>query len=303
MGSDHKRDEAPLEGHVVPARETSAGPGPALAPAPLSGLTVGRVDDPAEHLADALAETALARLQRLGPQAPAPGGGLGVRASAGAAGAGLLVIRRSPADYKQEYDRGYREEFWQGFRDGLDELVDEEVIARNVVNQIVQGHHYNIQYLPGWNSTYNARDAAWEHREHGYDSGKGAGFDQGYEEALATYGYTRKYNPIPPQNRQLALQDNGGMCVYCNAAANADVDHIEPLKVHWQTRGSTMGQAQRSAEANDTLNLVGACATCNRSKGSKRLKHGWDPPDWDAMDWWPHGPQRVEDDNSPPPYW
>jgi hypothetical protein len=40
----------------------------ALRPTPVAGLTVGPADDPAERRADAMAETALARLQRLGPK-------------------------------------------------------------------------------------------------------------------------------------------------------------------------------------------------------------------------------------------
>jgi hypothetical protein len=303
VGTDRSRLAAQSPARADPADGPAAATPAPPRPAPVAGLVVGPAADPAERQADALAETALARLQRLGGitagTAPAAADG------AGGHGGGLtgpLVIRRSMQDYTNEYDRGYREEFWNGFHDGLDELVQGRVIDRNVVNQIVSGHRYAIQYLHGWDSTYDASANARDHREEGYASGRGAGFDQGYEEALAGYGYARKYSPIPGPNKRVAMGDNGGQCVYCNAAAIADIDHIEPLKVHWQTRGSTMDQSNRSAEANDTLNLVGACANCNRSKGSKRLKVGWNPPGWGAR-WWPFGPQRVANDNSPPPYW
>jgi hypothetical protein len=48
-----------------PAQQPVAAGPVALQPVPVAGLTVGHADDPAERRADALAETALARLQRL----------------------------------------------------------------------------------------------------------------------------------------------------------------------------------------------------------------------------------------------
>ncbi len=81
------------------------------------------------------------------------------------------------------------------------------------------------------------------------------------------------------------------------------MDHVEPLKQHWRTRGSAMSLDARSTEANHRRNLVGACATCNRSKGARLLRtNGWWPGAWGAT-WWAFGPLRVTADNTPPPYW
>jgi hypothetical protein len=265
-----------------------------LRPVPVAGLTLDRVRAPDEQRADGGAGTALAGLQRAHDRfaGPPTGGG--------------LVVRRTFQDYTDAYDAAYPGSFWEGFRDGLDELVDERVIQQGLVRQIENNHNMVIQYPPGWDAEFNVRDRPRYHREFGAAEGVGVGFDQGYDDAITLYGYARKYSAMNPLDRQVALQDNGGMCVYCNAAPCADVDHIEPLKVHWQSGGAMQGLAQRSQEANDLRNLVGTCVNCNRSKGSRRLKIGWNPPDpaWaGAGTWWPFGPARVVAGNSPPPYW
>ena len=129
--------------------------------------------------------------------------------------------------------------------------------------------------------------------------------NEAFRTAITEYGYKREYSAMNPGDRATALLDNGGICVYCNVAPCADVDHIEPLKVHWE-RFAHIDKLTRSAHANDLKNLVGTCANCNRSKGSRRLKVGWNPPSpaWaGAGTWWPHGPARVTAANSPPPYW
>ena len=88
-----------------------------------------------------------------------------------------------------------------------------------------------------------------------------------------------------PVNVLAAQNDNGGICVYCNINPIQDIDHVYPLKEHWRRKGATMQVTVRSNEANDLRNLVGACANCNRSKGSKLLR-AWNPPAW-AANWWP----------------
>ena len=263
-----------------------------LRPVAVVGLTLGGVHGPVEQRAD---EGALTGLRRAHDRFAGP--------PTGTAG---LVVRRTLADYTNAYDAAYPAKYWEGFRDGLDELVDDGIIQRPLAGQILHQHNMVIQHPPGWDSQFDRADKARYHREFGKAEGEGIGFDQGYDDAVTLYGYTRKYSAMNPVDRQTALLDNGGVCVYCNAAPCADVDHIEPLKVHWQTGGAMLGLAQRSQEANDLRNLVGTCANCNRSKGSRRLKVGWNPPDpaWaGAGTWWPFGPARVIAGNSPPPYW
>src|SRR5690606_37265630 len=58
---------------------------------PVSGLNVGAVDDPAEHLADAMADTALERLRRATPTDPDE------TSEAHRHDAGCGHLRRSPA--------------------------------------------------------------------------------------------------------------------------------------------------------------------------------------------------------------
>jgi hypothetical protein len=220
------------------------------------------------------------------------------------------VLRRSKADYTQGYDEGYlynarhgeAQGFLSGFLDGIEELVQARLIVKQVAKDIVRNHPRTIQYPTGWDADFDASLSAFDHREDGRAAGYGFGFDQGYEEALARYGYARKYSAIPPVNTQAATNDNGGICVYCNASAIADIDHVYPLKEHWKARGAIMDQLTRSNEANHLNNLVGACANCNRSKGSKLLRAGWNPPAWGAL-WWPFGPNRAQVHNDPPPYW
>lgn len=443
MGGSHQsRAPTTSEAQEQTVQDLNAPATRGAQPVPVSGLTVGRVDDPAEHAADALAETALARLRRFGipdrgPAAtdahrhdatcghlrrawtPAPSSGqvgpaggtldhatsarIEAQAGTGAPlptpvrrqmeaafgtslghvrvhdgpdaarlaaavsaqafttgrdvffGAGqfdpdhpvgerilaheiahvlteptgtgsarpatssvhrawagtspaarpLVVVRRTRLDYEEGYAKGYTQgdmAFWEGLESGLDELVDDKVLTRDQAEQAQQTHRLVIRHLPGWDAEFNPRHSGTRHYQLGFDVGAGAGFDHGYEEALATYGYSRKYSAIPGQHINLALQDNNGRCVYCNRTRIGDIDHIEPLKIHWQTKGSTMSQYARSNEVNDLRNLVGACATCNRSKGSKKLISGWQPPAWGPGQWWPFGPPRVAGFNRPPPY-
>ncbi|UJP39734.1 eCIS core domain-containing protein [Cellulomonas palmilytica] len=218
-------------------------------------------------------------------------------------------LRRTRAGYKKAYDEAFFDSdgpgrgYWEGFRDGLDELVAEKVLQRNQVAGIVGTHARGaIVYPAGWDREFHLHDDDETHEEEGQSAGWGCGYDIGFEDARTRYGYARHYQPIPDPDRQLALQDNHGRCVYCDARACADVDHVVPLKVHWMLGGASTDLATRSSQANAMSNLVGACATCNRSKGSKQLRRGWDPPAWGNGQWWPFGPARVTATNSPPPY-
>ncbi len=214
------------------------------------------------------------------------------------------LIQRSgkKAAYVQGYRDGYHEGFNKGLWDGLKELVGANILDKTTANSIYTTYHVVVDFVPGYNSDYDGTLTKKDNYDSGALVGRGAGLDRGYETALSEFGYDRQYAAIPSGNKQVAAQDNGGTCVYCNAAPIADIDHIEPLKLHWAAKGSTQDKTTRSAEANDTKNLVGSCAACNRSKGAKKLGTGWWPSAWGGS-WWPFGPTRVKAHNQPPPYW
>lgn len=74
MGTELARGRAPAAAaHKRAVADSPAGRRSALRPAPVGGLTVGHVEDPAERAADAAADVALARLRRVTHSAdPAP---------------------------------------------------------------------------------------------------------------------------------------------------------------------------------------------------------------------------------------
>lgn len=308
MDWDRKKPGRSGAGRDAQAPDVQAPPATPAGPTgawPVPGLVTESTADPVGPRPHAPCTSPLARLRRAPGEMPRYRGS-GIVPTGGG---GELVIRRTMADYKAGYDTGYLQirgrdpaGYPNGLLDGLEELVEDRVIDANSARAIRANHPIVIAYPPGWDRHFRPRASDREHGEEGYASGRATGFDQGYEDAIAQYGYARKYSAIPAANMQTAAQDNNGFCVYCNAAAIADIDHIEPLKVHWKDQGAMMTVQARSAEANDLRNLVGACANCNRSKGSKRLWNGWNPPAWTTT-WWPFGPARVVAGNSPPPYW
>jgi RHS repeat-associated protein len=93
---------------------------------------------------------------------------------------------------------------------------------------------------------------------------------QNWENEGGSTARTQGRNPSRAQ-RAAALQRSKGNCAYCNQPlANGsgqpnspEVDHVEA----WSRGGET-----------EDSNLVGACRTCNRSKGSKELGTEWIPP-------------------------
>jgi hypothetical protein len=216
------------------------------------------------------------------------------------------VFQLKREDYVNGYCAGYREGFRKGLLDGLKELVGAKVLdlyaAQNIRQHYSNDQAIQLEFVQNYREDYEPEASSEEHYEAGNLVGYGAGFDRGYELALSEYGYDRQYSAIPGGNKSVAWQDNNGTCVYCNAHPIEDVDHIESLKNHWSSRGATMDKQTRSDEANHTNNLVGSCAACNRSKGSKKLGNEWWPAAWNN-NWWPFGPNRVVNGNSPPPYW
>lgn len=61
--------------------------------------------------------------------------------------------------------------------------------------------------------------------------------------------------------RYAHLRDNQRSCVCCGSTSNLHVDHIKPIRRHWELRL-------------DPSNLQTLCRECNHGKGS------WDETDW-----------------------
>jgi hypothetical protein len=120
-------------------------------------------------------------------------------------------------------------------------------------------------------------------REYGSDLGR----QQGMAAAFRVLAWQRaNYPAIPAARRIAALAYNGGTCVYCNAAASTEVDHVYPIQKHWVTLGY---QGANLAQVNDANNLVGSCGPCNGAKSNTYLNN-WNPASWGAGQWFPHGP-------------
>src|SRR4051812_29278857 len=60
-----------------------------------------------------------------------------------------LVVRRTFANYQHGYDTAYPREFWEGFGQGLDELVEQKIIKQSAVAQIEANHPMAVTYPPG----------------------------------------------------------------------------------------------------------------------------------------------------------
>ncbi len=81
-------------------------------------------------------------------------------------------------------------------------------------------------------------------------------------------------------------------CPYCGDAPSTQVDHINALKQDWQSGGWVDDFATRTSRVNDPDNLIGACRTCNASKGARPIGTGsgeWWPAGWPEGVWWPFG--------------
>ena len=73
-------------------------------------------------------------------------------------------------------------------------------------------------------------------------------------------------------SRAAALLENGGKCVYCDKAAATAGDHVIPVKKFAdEINAGRITKAEAVKAANAPENIVGACKSCNSSKGAKEL--------------------------------
>jgi len=98
-----------------------------------------------------------------------------------------------------------------------------------------------------------------------------------------------QYGRVPGSVRSNVLDDSP-VCAYCGKNPATQVDHVDSLKNDWVAGGWLDDYATRTQRVNSADNLVGACATCNPSKGALPLGEGpgqWWPPGWPSGVWWP----------------
>lgn len=100
-----------------------------------------------------------------------------------------------------------------------------------------------------------------------------------------------QYGRVPAAERAAALETTP-TCPYCGTNPSSQVDHITALRQDWGAGGWADDFATRTARINDPGNLIGACASCNASKGARVLDEGpgqWWPSGWPSGTWWPFG--------------
>ncbi len=104
--------------------------------------------------------------------------------------------------------------------------------------------------------------------------------------------YARSQYGKPAGSVRSSALDKTDVCPYCGNRAPNTLDHVRAQKQDWVEGGWADDFADRTARINDPDNLVGACGSCNSSKGAKPIGQGegeWWPPGWGADDLWPFG--------------
>jgi len=100
-----------------------------------------------------------------------------------------------------------------------------------------------------------------------------------------------QYGRVPAAERAAALE-RAPTCPYCGTSPSSQVDHIGALRRDWGAGGWADDFATRTGRVNDPGNLIGACASCNASKGARAIGEGagqWWPSGWPSGSWWPFG--------------
>ena len=199
-----------------------------------------------------------------------------------------ILLSTSPhlGNWRRGVATGYSEGWYQGIEDermGLPHQVrTTSGVAIGMVGAPTPGGILAAQVVPlgTWVVPGQEEDDGEEH-------GRQRGYQAGSDTASRVLGWGRaNYPAIPHGNQVAALAQNGGQCVYCNAAASTQVDHVYPVQKHWITLGY---QGANLAQVNDPSNLVGSCQPCNGSKTNHYLNN-WNPPGWGPGQWFPHGP-------------
>lgn len=108
----------------------------------------------------------------------------------------------------------------------------------------------------------------------------------------ATPAFARsQYGRVGTADRAAAIEKSP-TCPYCGQSPSSQVDHITSMKQDWTSGGWADDAATRTARVNDPDNLIGACASCNASKGAREIGEGagqWWPSRWPSGVWWPFG--------------
>lgn len=100
-----------------------------------------------------------------------------------------------------------------------------------------------------------------------------------------------QYGRVLAAERAAALE-RAPTCPYCGTSPSSQVDHISALRRDWGAGGWADDFATRTGRVNDPGNLIGACASCNASKGARAIGEGagqWWPSGWPSGSWWPFG--------------
>lgn len=182
----------------------------------------------------------------------------------------------------------------EGYADGWDDGINDErlelaaavrptlAVARGIVGAPTAAMIAAAQVVPLGETVVPG-----DERDDGRVHGRALGYTAGAAEAFRYLAWRRaNYPAIPAARRITALAYNGGNCVYCNAAASTEVDHVYPIQKHWVTLGY---QGANLDQVNDANNLVGSCAACNGAKSNTYLNL-WNGHAWAAGQWFPHGP-------------
>ena len=83
------------------------------------------------------------------------------------------------------------------------------------------------------------------------------------------------------KNREEALKENGGKCVYCQENDAKHGDHVKSVKRYSEeVNNGEMTAAEAKQEANSPQNIRGACPHCNLSKGARDLSSEPGPGKW-----------------------